>query len=145
MCHRGVYDRCVTDKREGYRGRCTAPLLIDMKAMRIVSNESSQIMRNLNEIEWPEGTGIDLRPAERLKEIEELNERVRHLPLSFQKKCDQQIYENVNNGVYKCGFATSQSAYDAASNALFSELHRLDKQLAASRFLLGDKCELSQV
>ena len=68
------------DKSEGYRGRCTAPLLIDRKAMRIVSNESSQIMRNLNAIEWPGGTGIDLRPEERLKEIEELNERVRPSP-----------------------------------------------------------------
>ena len=49
----------------------------------------------------------------------------------------------MNNGVYKCGFATSQSAYDAASDALFSEFHRLNTQLSDSRFLLGDKCELS--
>eukprot|EP00210_Caulerpa_lentillifera_P004559 g4349.t1 len=120
---RCVYDKCCGDP-EGYRGRCTAPLLIDKKQMKIVSNESSLIIENLNSVDFGVGTGVDLRPPKHLQEIQDLNKK---------------IYDSVNNGVYKCGFATSQEAYDTASEALFAELDTLEQHLMNSRFLTGEK------
>ena len=59
----------------GYRGRCTAPLLVDTKARRIVCNESSLIMRNLARLDMEGGTGVDLYPAGLAREIDAWNER----------------------------------------------------------------------
>lgn len=120
---RQVYDACTPG---GYRGRCTAPVLVDAQTRRIVCNESSQILRNLNEAEFSrEGAGwIDLCPEDLKPEIEKWNERT---------------YESVNNGVYKSGFSTTQIAYEAAQAALWSELAAIDAVLAHRRFLCGDR------
>ena len=106
-------------------GRVTVPILWDRKTETIVSNESSEIIRMFNSAFddltenrldfWP----IDLRDA-----IEPVNDR---------------IYDTLNNGVYKCGFATTQDAYDAAITPLFDTMDWLDTRLASNRYLLGDR------
>lgn len=75
MLQRGVYDKCSGEK-DGFRGRCTAPLLIDKKQMRIVSNESGLIVRNLNNIQLENGTGVDLYPSDLQNQIDKLNATV---------------------------------------------------------------------
>ena len=120
---RQVYDDFSPGK--SYIGRCTAPLLVDMKQKRIVSNESSEILKMLNDIHV-EGTtrNINLRPADLVDQIDVLN---------------AQLFDKVNNGVYKCGFATTQAAYDEAYISLYETLSALDQTLGQHRFLLGNK------
>ena len=99
------------------------PTLWDKKARRIVNNESSEIIRMLNsEFDGIVGDGADFYPKPLRGEIDRLNET---------------IYANVNNGVYRCGFAKSQSAYEAAYDALFATLDELDARLSRQRYLLG--------
>lgn len=108
-----------------YSGRVTVPVLWDKRRGTIVNNESSEIIRMLNGAF--DGVGAspgDFYPAELRAEIDALNARV---------------YETVNNGVYRCGFATSQAAYDEAIGPLFETLDALDARLATSRYLLGDR------
>lgn len=108
-----------------YSGRVTVPILWDTKTNTIVSNESSEIIRMFNfafdDIGAKPG---DYYPEALRAEIDTLNER---------------IYNTVNNGVYKAGFSTSQSAYDEAITPLFETLDWLDKKLGESRFLTGDQ------
>src|SRR5262249_27333731 len=111
----------ATDPR--YTGKVTVPTLWDSKARRIVNNESSEIIRMLNsEFEGIAGDGVDFYPKPMRAEIDRLNEL---------------IYANVNNGVYRCGFAKSQAAYDASYDALFATLDELDARLSRQRYLLG--------
>lgn len=120
---REVYDSCSGPS--GYRGRCTAPLLIDAKSKRIVCNESSILVRALNAPIFPlSKSDIDLYPDHLAGEIDALNEL---------------IGNSVNNGVYKCGFATSQHAYTAAETELFAALAQLEERLRGRRFLMGDR------
>src|SRR5690625_4128332 len=99
-----IYTRAVPD----YTGRVTVPVLWDRERETIVSNESSEIMRMLAGAFKPWAKHEhDYYPVARRGEIDELNERV---------------YRTVNNGVYKCGFATSQDAYDENFAALFETL-----------------------
>ncbi len=108
-----------------YTGRVTVPILWDKKTDTIVSNESSEIIRMFNSAFDDIGAKPgDYYPAEKREEIEAVNER---------------IYDTLNNGVYKCGFATSQEAYDAAVEPLFGTLGWLEERLAKSRFLVGDE------
>nr|WP_319484268.1 glutathione S-transferase family protein [uncultured Cohaesibacter sp.] len=105
-----------------YTGRVTVPVLWDTKTGTIVSNESSEIIRMLNSA----FDGIGARPGDywpeaHRAEIETLNER---------------IYNTVNNGVYKAGFATTQAAYEEAVVPLFETLDWLEERLSKSRFLL---------
>ena len=103
--------------------RVTVPVLWDTKTNTIVSNESSEIIRMFNSA-FNEITGNhdDYWPKDLRDNIEDLNSR---------------IYSDVNNGVYKCGFATSQSAYDAAIQPLFNALEWLEDHLTTNRYLLG--------
>jgi glutathionyl-hydroquinone reductase len=111
----------ATDAR--YTGKVTVPTLWDKKTGRIVNNESSEIIRMLNsEFNGIAGDDTDFYPKPLRAEIDRLNEV---------------IYANVNNGVYRCGFAKSQAAYDAAYDALFATLDELDARLARQRYLLG--------
>jgi putative glutathione S-transferase len=119
---REVYDACSGPG--GYRGRCTAPLLVDGIARKIVCNESSLLVRALNAVQMPGSSNISLAPGHVLNEIDEWN---------------QKIGEFVNNGVYKCGFATSQGAYDEAERRLMETLIDLDSHLAVQRFLCSDR------
>ncbi|MCG9582103.1 glutathione S-transferase family protein [Vibrio tubiashii] len=113
-----------TQAKPDYTGRVTVPVLWDKKHNTIVSNESSEIIRMFNS-EFNELTGntADYYPQEKREIIEEWN---------------AYVYPHVNNGVYRCGFATTQDAYEEAYNHLFESLDRLDAHLAKSRYLAGD-------
>jgi len=108
-----------------YSGRVTVPILWDKKTKTIVSNESADIVRMFNsafnEIGAAEG---DYYPQELREEIDALNKR---------------IYDSVNNGVYKAGFATTQSVYEAAVVDLFESFDWLEHILEKQRYLTGDK------
>ena len=113
-----------TKAKSDYTGRVTVPILWDKKTETIVNNESSEIIRMFNS-EFNELTGntLDFYPSSQKDEINVINER---------------IYHAVNNGVYKCGFATSQQAYEEAFNELFETLDWLDGHLSQNRYLLGE-------
>lgn len=111
--------------RPDYTGRVTVPVLWDKQRGTIVSNESADIIRMFNSAF--DGLGAapgDYYPLALRAEIDALNAR---------------IYETVNNGVYRCGFAATQSAYDEAVAALFATLDDLEARLATRRFLTGDE------
>lgn len=109
----------------GYRGRVTVPVLWDKQTGKIVSNNDDHLMRILcYEFDAFTDVRLDLVPESLRGEIDTLNER---------------IYETVNNGVYKAGFATSQQAYEAAVYPLFETLDELDIRLRERRFLFGDE------
>jgi glutathionyl-hydroquinone reductase len=116
-----IYTRAVPDVTT----RVTVPVLWDKEQATIVSNESSEIIRMFNSA-FDEITGNrdDFWPAELRTDIESVNER---------------IYSTLNNGVYKCGFATSQSAYEAAVGPLFDTLDWLEDCLGKTRYLMGDR------
>ena len=108
-----------------YSGRVTVPILWDKVEKTIVSNESSEIIRMFNSaFKGITGNTDDYWPEAMRDEIEEVNAR---------------IYSDVNNGVYKCGFATSQEAYDAAIDPLFDTLDWLEDRLSRNRYLMGDR------
>jgi len=108
-----------------YTGRASVPVLWDKARHVIVSNESSEIIRMFNSAF--DGIGAapgDFYPVELRDEIERLNAR---------------IYDTVNNGVYKAGFATTQEAYEEAVRPLFATLDMLEQRLATRRYLTGDR------
>jgi len=106
-------------------GRVTVPILWDRKRETIVSNESSEIIRMFNSaFDGLTGNTDDYWPEELRGEIEAVN---------------APIYDNVNNGVYKSGFATTQEAYDEAVTALFAELDGIEARLSGQRYLAGDR------
>ncbi|GAB0494398.1 hypothetical protein MMPV_005691 [Pyropia vietnamensis] len=115
-----------------YSGRFTVPVLWDKEQNTIVNNESSEIIQMLNSEfnEFATKPDVDLLPAARAKEILDLAE-------SF--------YNTVNNGVYRCGFATSQSAYDVAFKELFDELDHLNEHLSTRRYMAGSSLTLADV
>ncbi|MCY4463112.1 MAG: glutathione S-transferase family protein [Albidovulum sp.] len=106
-------------------GRVTVPVLFDRETESIVSNESSEIIRMFNSaFNRITGNSLDFWPAESRIQIEKLNRR---------------IYDCVNNGVYRAGFAASQTAYDEAARQLFGALDWLELRLSDKRFLAGDQ------
>jgi len=108
-----------------YTGRVTVPVLWDEKRNTVVSNESADIIRMFNSaFDRVGATEGDYYPEDKRAGIDEVNARV---------------YETVNNGVYKSGFATSQDAYEEAVRPLFETLDALEERLSASRFLVGDE------
>ncbi|PIN65684.1 glutathione-dependent reductase [Klebsiella pneumoniae] len=107
-----------------YTGRVTVPVLWDKKQQTIVSNESAEIIRMFNTAFDGLGAGRGVLPPALREQIDELN---------------GWIYDNVNNGVYKAGFATSQQAYDEAVDAVFTSLERLEQILGQHRYLTGNQ------
>lgn len=106
-------------------GRVTVPVLWDTQRRTIVSNESAEILRMLNSaFDGLTGNTDDYCPSDLLPEIEPINAR---------------IYDTLNNGVYKCGFATTQAAYDAAVEPLFDTLDWLEQRLSRQRWLMGNR------
>lgn len=106
-----------------YTGRVTVPLLWDKQQQRIVSNESADIIRMLNgAFNGITGNTLDLYPQALAMHVDRWNERV---------------YSALNNGVYRAGFATSQSAYEQAFADVFRELNNLENHLAEHRYLAG--------
>ena len=112
----------------GFDGRITVPVLWDRATGQIVNNESSELIRMLASDDSLGGLGsaggLDLYPPELRGEIDEINERV---------------YETVNNGVYRAGFARLQGAYERAFAKLFDSLSWLEELLARRRYLLGER------
>ncbi len=107
-----------------FTGRVTVPVLYDAKRDTIVSNESAEIIRMLNTaFVGVAGNDTDFYPARLRSRIDEINALV---------------YDNVNNGVYRAGFATTQDAYEEAFRALFDTLDTLEALLARQRYLVGD-------
>jgi putative glutathione S-transferase len=108
-----------------YRGRVTVPVLWDTVTHRIVSNSDDDLMRMFNsEFNRFTSAGPNLYPADLRPQIDQLNDI---------------IYEDINNGVYRAGFATSQRAYERAVRRLFSQLDLLEQRLADRRYLFGDR------
>jgi putative glutathione S-transferase len=111
--------------RPDFSGRVTVPVLWDKKTSTIVNNESSEIIRMFNSAFNAVGAADgDFYPADLRAEIDALNARV---------------YETVNNGVYRAGFATTQEAYEEAFRALFETLDILEARLTTQRFLFGER------
>jgi glutathionyl-hydroquinone reductase len=109
--------------RPDYTGRVTVPVLWDKRNNAIVNNESSEIIRMLDSAfdEWGDSS-LDFYPADLRDEIDRIN---------------AVVYDNVNNGVYKCGFATSQQAYEESFDGLFKTLDELEARLSRQRYLAG--------
>jgi len=106
-----------------YSGRVTVPVLWDKKRHAIVNNESSEIIRMFNSaFDAITGDHTDYYPAALRPEIDRIN----HL-----------VYETVNNGVYRAGFATTQPAYEEAARAVFATLDDVEQRLSRQRYLLG--------
>ncbi len=118
-----LYQHYTRAKSE-YTGRVTVPVLWDSQRETIVSNESSEIIRMFNSA-FNEFTPVktDYYPEDLLEEIDLINAN---------------IYQNLNNGVYRCGFATTQEAYQAAFTRLFECLNELESRLSKQRYLLGE-------
>lgn len=114
-----IYTKAAAD----YSGRVTVPILWDKQKNTIVSNESADIIRMLNSaFNEITGNSLDFYPEQLHSDIDAINDFV---------------YDNVNNGVYKAGFATTQSAYEEAFDALFKALDALEQKLAGRRYLVG--------
>ena len=109
-----------------FDGRVTVPLLWDTRENRAVNNESSEIIRMLNTEfdQWAGDPGLDLYPEPLRGEIDRINDRV---------------YNSINDGVYRCGFASTQWAYEEAFIEVFEALDWADDLLGERRFLLGDR------
>ena len=107
-----------------FSDRVTVPVLWDKETNRAVNNESSEIIRMLTSEfnQWAKNPDLDLYPEPLRAEIDELNDR---------------IYNSINNGVYRAGFATTQEAYEEAFIELFEALDLMDDRLGESRFLTG--------
>jgi putative glutathione S-transferase len=124
---REVYQRADPE----VTGRVTVPVLWDREAETIVNNESIEIMRQFATAFADLGEeGLDLYPAGRREEID---------------RVIADIYDPINNGVYRAGLADSQSAYDAAVHGLFETLDHWDAVLADQRYLVGDRLTLADV
>ena len=114
-----------------YSGRVTVPVLWDKKNQTIVSNESSEIIRMFNySFNELTGNNLDFYPEKFQEKIDEINDFT---------------YHNINNGVYKVGFATKQSVYEEELDRLFNALDRLEEMLEQNTYLLGSEmleCDL---
>ncbi len=107
-----------------FSGRVTVPVLWDLERKTIVNNESAEIIRIFNSAFDGLGAApLDLYPEPLRAEIDELND---------------QVYSNVNDGVYKAGFATTQAAYEEAVTALFETLDMLESRLEGVDYLVGN-------
>lgn len=120
---RGLLREVYLEQDPKLTARVTVPVLFDTRTGRIVSNESADIVRMFDSaFEGLVGRTVTLCPPQLRDEIDAVNRRV---------------YETVNNGVYRAGFATAQPAYDSAVRALFDTLDWIEARLADRRYLLG--------
>lgn len=118
--------------KPGYSGRSTVPVLWDNQTKTVVNNESAEIIVMLNEKfnEFAQHPNLNLYPEELKEKIDWWNEK---------------IYHSVNNGVYRCGFAQTQEAYNHVSEELFAALDEIDAALSSNRYLCGDTLTLADV
>ena len=121
----GYLHQIYTRARADYTGRVTVPVLWDRERKTIVNNESSEIIRMFNSaFDTIGAAGDDLYPEALRSEIDQLN---------------AVVYDTVNNGVYKCGFAKTQASYEAAFAQLFETIDRLEDRLKSRRYLFGPR------
>ena len=118
-----------TKAQQDYSGIVTVPVLWDKKEKTIVNNESSEIIRILNSafnhlIDDEETRVLDFYPEEKRSEIDAINSKV---------------YESINNGVYRTGFATTQKSYEKAYKQLFNALDEMEEILSKQRYLTGSQ------
>ncbi|KAF9587611.1 hypothetical protein IFM89_004443 [Coptis chinensis] len=118
---RDLYELASTN----YSGKYTVPVLWDKKLKTIVNNESSEIMQMFNTEfnDIAENAALDLSPADLQAKIDEVNEW---------------IYDGINNGVYKCGFAKKQQPYEEAAEKLYQALDRCEEILSKQRYICGN-------
>ncbi|MGI9275895.1 MAG: glutathione S-transferase family protein [Endozoicomonas sp.] len=117
--HHQIYTKDTPD----YTGRVTVPVLWDKQSSRIVSNESSEIIRMFNAaFNHLTGDSQDYYPEGQRRDIDAINDKV---------------YDTINNGVYKTGFATDQNIYEKAYTELFDSLDKLEELLGRQRYLVG--------
>eukprot|EP00043_Microstomoeca_roanoka_P000349 m.27523 g.27523 ORF g.27523 m.27523 type:complete len:388 (+) comp10263_c0_seq2:79-1242(+) len=121
----------LTDKDYPHKS-ISVPVLFDKKTQKIVNNESSEIIAMLNSEfnEFAKNPDLDLNPAD----LAEAQDRINGL-----------VYPNINDGVYRCGFASSQEAYDNAVEKLFDALDQVEQLLDKQRYLCGDRLTLSDI
>ncbi len=113
-----------TAAKPDYSGRVTVPVLWDKEKGTIVNNESSEIIRFFDhEFDGAGASGPRFCPPELESDIDAVN---------------RFVYDNINDGVYKCGFATTQEAYEEAVTALFAALAEIEHRLSGSRYLIGE-------
>lgn len=124
--------REIYEKVGDQDGKYTVPILFDKKLKTIVSNESSEIIQMLNSQfnEFSSYPELNLAPDYLKDAMDEV---------------DEWIYPNINNGVYRCGFAKSQQAYDAAIEDLTAAFDRLEELLSRQRYVAGDQFTLSDI
>ena len=124
--------RALYDIAEDTDGKYTVPILWDKEKKTIVSNESSEIIQMLNSEfnDFATNPDLDLNPSDMLQAMKEV---------------DDWIYPNINNGVYRCGFAKSQEAYDVAIGELTEAFDKVDAILQKQRYIAGDKFTLSDI
>ena len=123
--HARLLHQVYTAADPAYTGRVTVPILWDKRQATIVNNESSEIIRMLNTaFNGFTNAGTDYYPEALRGEIDRINDLV---------------YPNINNGVYRAGFATTQAAYEEAFGELFSALDQMEERLSGQRYLVGDR------
>jgi len=123
--HADFLHQVYTRARPDYTGRVTVPALWDREAGTIVNNESADLVRILNSgFGDLAGSDRDFYPPDLREEIDSVN---------------ADVYDRVNNGVYKAGFATAQAAYEEAVSALFGALDALERRLSEQRYLAGER------
>lgn len=123
-----VYEKTVP----GFKGRATVPAIVDVTTGKVVNNDYHRLT-NYFEVEWKrfhKPGAPDLYPEDLREEIDKLNEI---------------IFNEVNNGVYKAGFARSQQAYEKAYDELFARLDWLEERLSHGRYLFGDRLTDSDI
>lgn len=121
--HASYLHQVYTLAQPGYTGRVTVPVLWDKQRRTIVNNESSEIIRMLNSAFDDVGAAAgDYYPPDLRTQIDEIN---------------AQVYPDINNGVYRAGFATTQEAYNDAVADLFKALERIERRLLKQRYLTG--------
>lgn len=128
---RDIYDLSMHQCGEVFETRYTVPVLFDRETLTIVNNESSEIMRMFNNAfnDFAAHPDVDLCPPQLLPAIDEMNELT---------------YESICNGVYKCGFAQTQEAYDDSVNCLFDTLDIVEQLLTEQRYLAGDGTRITE-
>eukprot|EP00924_Labyrinthula_sp_SR-Ha-C_P011458 snap_masked-scaffold_46-processed-gene-1.61-mRNA-1 protein AED:0.23 eAED:0.23 QI:0/-1/0/1/-1/1/1/0/193 len=116
----------------GKRPVYNVPILFDEKTQKIVCNESSEIIRQLNSEfnEWAKYPDLDFNPYELREDME---------------RVDSIVYPTINDGVYRCGFASTQEAYNEAYEAHWKGMDEIEKLLGERKFLTGDKITLSDI
>lgn len=125
LLHQKFLRDIYTTADPDFSGKVTVPVLFDSMTKKIVNNESSEVIRIMNKaFDHVTGNKEDFYPDSCKDEIDSINE---------------DIYENINNGVYRTGFATHQRAYELSFDALFAALDRVEKKLQGKTFLVRER------